>query len=53
MADPIDSQADILTPAKTKTGDCSGWESDPRVLPRPSPMNYISTEFDRMPANVG
>jgi len=52
MADPIDSQADILTPAKTKTGDCSGWESDPRGFAKAIADNYISTEFDRMPANV-
>jgi len=52
MADPIDSQADILTPAKSKTGDCSGWESDPRGFAKAVADNYISTEFNRMPANV-
>jgi hypothetical protein len=51
MGDPVDSEAAI--PAKSKTGDCSGWESNPRGFAKAIADNYISTEFNRMPANVG
>jgi len=52
MADPTDTQTETPTPAKTKAGDCSGLESDPRGFAKAVADNYISTEFNRMPANV-
>jgi hypothetical protein len=48
----LDLQSAEVTPATTKTGDCSSWENDPRGFAKIVADNYLSTEFDHMPGLV-